>query len=123
MNKIKFWHIALVLAVLVAGLLAYQALQPNKLDAFASCLKDKGVVFYGAFWCPHCQNQKRLFGSAASKLPYVECSTPDSQGQTQICIDKKITGYPTWVFPDKSILTGEVSLEDLSKKSSCPLPK
>ena len=41
-------------------------------DALATCLKDKGAVFYGAFWCPHCQAQKKEFGSSAKLLPYVE---------------------------------------------------
>jgi len=27
---------------------------PGKYDALATCLKDKGAVFYGAFWCSHC---------------------------------------------------------------------
>ena len=39
---------------------------PGKLDGFAQCLKDKGAIFYGAFWCPHCQNQKKMFGRSAS---------------------------------------------------------
>ncbi|MEI8175226.1 MAG: thioredoxin domain-containing protein, partial [bacterium] len=91
-------------------------------DAFATCLKDKGAVFYGAFWCPHCQAQKKEFGSSAKLLPYVECSTPDGQAQTQICIDKKIEGYPTWVFADGSKLTGAITLQQLADKTSCPLP-
>lgn len=91
-------------------------------DTFAQCLKDSGTVFYGAFWCPHCQNQKKMFGSSAKLLPYVECSTPDGQNKTQICIDKGIEGYPTWVFPDGSRLSGEVSLSTLAEKSSCILP-
>ncbi len=92
-------------------------------DTFATCLKDKGAVFYGAFWCPHCQAEKKLFGSSEKLLPYVECSTADGQGQTQICKDKKIEGYPTWVFADGSILTGEVPLATLAEKTSCILPQ
>src|SRR5450830_1421299 len=69
---------------------------PGKLDSFAQCLKDKGAVFFGAFWCPHCQAQKKLFGSSVKLLPYVECSTADASGQLQICTDKKIQSYPTW---------------------------
>lgn len=95
---------------------------PGKYDEFAMCLKDKGAVFYGAFWCPHCQNQKKMFGKSAKLLPYVECSTPDGNGQTQICIDKNISGYPTWEFADGSQLNGEVSLEQLASKTSCALP-
>ncbi len=96
---------------------------PGKYDEFAICLKDKGAVFYGAFWCPHCQTQKKMFGKSAKFLPYVECSTPDGNGQTQICIDKNIEGYPTWEFADGSRLNGEVSLATLAEKTSCIIPE
>ena len=96
---------------------------PTPIDTFAKCLTEKKVVFYGAFWCPHCQNQKKLFGSAVQYLSYVECSTPDAKGQTQICKDKKIEGYPTWEFADGSRLTGEIPLATLAEKTSCELPK
>ncbi len=118
-----------VLGVLVIGLVALGFLQsskqpegPGKYDEFATCLKDKGATFYGAFWCPHCQAQKKLFGKSAKLLPYVECSTADASGQTQACIDKKITGYPTWVFADGSQLNGEIPLEQLAEKTACVLP-
>lgn len=122
MQKIKVWQIIAGLIAIAAALLTYQAFQSNKLGPFTACLKDKGVIFYGAFWCPHCQNQKKLFGSAASGLPYIECSTPDGQSQLQVCKDQKIENYPTWVFADGSRLTGEVPLKNLSEKSGCELP-
>jgi len=96
--------------------------KPSKLDGFAICLKDKGVKFYGAFWCSHCQNQKALFGTSEKLLPYIECSTPDGNRQLDICIQKKIETYPTWFFPDESSKSGELSLQELSEKSSCQLP-
>lgn len=89
----------------------------------AQCLKDKGVTFYGAYWCPHCQAQKALFGDAAKLLPYVECSTPDGQSQTQACTDKGVKSYPTWVFPDGSRQEGEMTFEALAAKSGCPAPE
>ncbi len=95
---------------------------PGKYDGFAQCLKDKGVAFYGAFWCPHCQDQKKIFGNSAKLLPYVECSLPSGKGQTQECIDKGIETYPTWEFADGTRETGELSFERLSEKSSCNLP-
>jgi thiol-disulfide isomerase/thioredoxin len=91
-------------------------------DELATCLKDKGALFYGAFWCPHCKAQKEAFGSSAKLLPYVECSSPDGESQLQVCKDKKIEGYPTWVFADGSTLTGELSFEQLAEKTSCKLP-
>ncbi len=94
---------------------------PGTLDAFASCLKEKGATFYGAFWCPHCQNEKKMFGSSQKFLPYVECSTPDGQNQLPICKEKHINGYPTWEFVDGTRESGEVSLKVLSEKTSCAL--
>ena len=85
----------------------------------AQCLKDNGAVFYGAFWCSHCQNQKELFGAAAPALPYVECSTPDGYSQTFVCKEKEIKGYPTWRFADGSELDGEQSFATLAEKSGC----
>ncbi|HXK35049.1 MAG TPA: thioredoxin domain-containing protein [Candidatus Paceibacterota bacterium] len=110
-----------VLAVLIV-FLVNNSKKPGELDAFAACLEEKSAVFYGAFWCPHCQNQKKLFGKSAKLLPYVECSTPDGQSQLEICKDKNIEGYPTWEFADGSRETGEVSLAKLAEKTGCALP-
>ncbi len=88
--------------------------------ALAQCLAAQRATLYGAFWCPHCQHQKQLFGDGAASLPYVECSTADGTAQTQACIDAKITGYPTWVFADGSRLVGEEPLSTLATKVSCP---
>jgi thiol-disulfide isomerase/thioredoxin len=119
----------IVLGVLAIGLVGVGFLQskaepagPGKYDEFATCLKDKGAVFYGAFWCPHCQAQKKLFGKSAKLLPYVECSTADASGQTQACIDKGVNSYPTWEFADGSRLNGEIPLAQLAEKTSCVLP-
>lgn len=100
-----------------------RSLEPGKYDSFTTCLKDKGAIFYGAFWCKHCQAQKKLFGSSVKLLPYVECSLANAQGQTQECIDKKILSYPTWEFADGSRLNGEIPLAQLADKTSCELPK
>lgn len=114
--------VGLIAIVAIIGLLAYSRNAPGKYDGFAQCLKDKGAIFYGAFWCPHCQKQKAMFGNSKKYLPYVECSTPDGKGQTQICIEKEVKSYPTWMFADGSRETGEVPFATLSEKTSCPLP-
>lgn len=130
MSKAKIFIIVIVL--LIVGTVAMALTRnegvgvgnvPNgKYDEFAQCLGDKGAVFYGAFWCPHCANQKRLFGSSAKLLPYVECSTPDGQGKTAQCLEKNIEGYPTWEFADGSRLSGEIPLATLAEKTACVLP-
>lgn len=90
-------------------------------DTFAKCISDSGATFYGAYWCSHCQAQKEAFGDSARYLPYVECSTPDGQGQTKVCEDKDVTGYPTWIFKDGTKLSGEVPMSVLAEKTSCAL--
>ncbi len=95
---------------------------PGVYDQFAQCLKEKGAVFYGASWCSHCQAQKESFGNSVHLLPYVECSTPDGQGQTSACADKKIMQYPTWIFADGSQETGNLSMEKLAEKTGCAIP-
>lgn len=113
-----------VVVALGAGIYfaVWQNSRPSDLDGFAQCLKDKGAIFYGAFWCPHCQNQKKMFGRAQKYLAYVECSASDGRSQLKVCQDKKIEGYPTWDFADGSRETGEVPLARLSEKTGCRLP-
>jgi hypothetical protein len=127
MNNVKiFVAVIIVLVVGVIGLALFRsgpgAPAAGTYDQFATCIKDSGATFFGAFWCPHCQAQKKLFGSSVKLLPYVECSTPDGNGQTQICKDNNIASYPTWEFADKTRLTGEVPLSQLAEKTQCTLP-
>jgi hypothetical protein len=89
---------------------------------FAQCVKDSGAIFYGAFWCPHCDNQKKMFGPADELIPYVECSSPDKKFQLPVCREAKVESYPTWQFTDGSRMTGELSFETLSEKTGCALP-
>lgn len=117
--------LCIVAALIIAGIWYeswYQS-QPGKYDAFASCLAQSGVKFYGAFWCPHCHDQKDLFGKSASKLPYVECSTADGNSQTQVCIDNRISEYPTWTTKTGSTTVGVLSFDQLSELSGCPVPQ
>src|SRR3989338_1097465 len=118
--------VGILVIILLGGAVSYFSYQetagPSIYDGFAQCLKDKEVTFFGAFWCPHCQAQKKMFGTAEKLLPYVECSTQDGQNQTQACKDEGIKGYPTWEFADGTRETGELSFARLSEKSGCALP-
>ncbi len=118
---------AIYAALIVAGFgLAYFLgnLSQHKHDRFARCLKDRGVVMYGAYWCPHCQDQKTEFGLSFEYAPYIECGIEgDTHGVAKACKDAGIAHYPTWQFPP----TGErvervLSLEQLSDRTGCPLP-
>lgn len=94
---------------------------PTGTVALAQCLRDKKITMYGAFWCPHCQNEKQAFGDAFTYVPYIECSTPDGNGELAVCTDKEVKSYPTWVFPGGKRLVGEQGLTKLSEASGCPL--
>ena len=87
----------------------------SKSIELAKYLKDNGVVKYSAYWCPNCLNQSELFGKQAYReLNVVECARDGINSQTQLCIDKKIKGFPTWEINGKLIL-GVLSLKELSK--------
>lgn len=121
-EKNKLLWIGIIIAVVILGGILYlKKNTPGQLDDFARCLDESGVTFYGAFWCPHCQEQKEMFGNSERLLPYVECSTANGQGTTITCQQEKITSYPTWEFADGSRQTGVLSLQALAEKSGCEL--
>lgn len=69
-----------------------------RLRALARHLADSGAIFYGASWCEHCAEQKGLFGAAAHRLPYVECSPNGRRApQAPVCRRAGIESYPTWL--------------------------
>ncbi len=112
MNKIKVL-ISITLFLFLLGC------AKTNYDTFAKCLTDQGVTMYGAFWCPHCQNQEKMLGESWKYINYVECSTPDGRSQTEACQQAGITGYPTWEFGDGSRVSGEITVNGLGQKSGC----
>lgn len=126
-KQTKFIVFTVLIVVIVGGIGSFFAFKDSKeatkLDGFAQCLSNSGAKFYGAFWCTHCQSQKKLFGSSKQYLPYIECSATDGQTQLPICKEAGIEGYPTWVFSDGSRLSGQLPLATLAEKTSCVLPQ
>ena len=88
------------------------------LRALATHLHDSGARFYGAYWCPACQEQKKLFTASDDRLPYIEC-TPEGRGGPRAvdCLTRNIGQYPTWII-DGRRHTGVVSVERLGRLSS-----
>jgi len=120
-----------VAAVLVLGMFLHfsgmfdRAAGPEKpyLKALAIHLRDSGARFYGAYWCPHCQEQKELFEASAPRLPYVEC-TPNGRngGHSAACIANNIQDYPTWIIKG-SRYTGVMSASELARLSGFEWPE
>jgi uncharacterized membrane protein/glutaredoxin len=83
----------------------------------AEHLAKMDAKFYGAFWCPHCAEQKELFGSSVKRLPYVECSPAGSSApQAEVCKEKNIQSYPTWIINGERY-TGVQTLDGLAQIS------
>ena len=94
------------------------------LDSFAQCLTEKGAKLYGAWWCPHSQSQKEMFGDSFQYINYIECEEDPGQSRgemTEECRQAEIAGFPTWEFADGQKQPGETSLERLSQLSGCSL--
>ena len=116
--------IVALLIIAIAGAFYYlNRRSEHKHDAFAKCLKDRGLKMYGAWWCPHCQEQKEKFAASFEYAPYVECGIKgDIHGQSQVCKDENVKHYPTWQFPPTGERVERVfSLQELSDRSGCPL--
>jgi uncharacterized membrane protein len=85
--------------------------------ALAEHLSRSDVKFYGASWCPHCAEQKKLFDGSVNRIPYVECSPGGPNApQAEVCKDKNIQSYPTWII-DGQRYTGVQPLDALAQLS------
>lgn len=113
--------IAVILLPSIPNITGSAVIANGEYDDFAKCLTDNGVKMYGAYWCPHCQNQKEMFGASFNHINYIECSLPNRAGQTLECQQEGIKGYPTWEFSDGSRVSRELTLTELSSRSSCEL--
>ena len=94
----------------------------NRLDGFAKCVAAKQVKMYGAYWCPHCAEQKEMFESSFQYVPYVECGVPGSREEAPLCKDAGIKHFPTWQFADGERREGTQPLPALGTKTGCSLP-
>ena len=84
----------------------------------AEHLKNSDIVMYSAYWCPHCHDQKELFGKeAANKLKIIECAKDGLNNNSNLCKEKGIDSYPSWEINGK-IEPGVLSLKELAIKSN-----
>ena len=128
----------LALAVLMSGLIWASVVDPDRPEEaatgrgvppevmavsspaavdLADHLLAAGAVMYSAYWCPHCHDQKELFGKQASdQLQVVECAPDGRDNQADLCKRKGLTGFPSWEIKGK-IDSGVKPLSELADLS------
>ncbi len=135
-GKLFFRGFVMSVAVLLAGLIWSSSVDPSTKEVsnniqgmppaviaisspekikLAEHLTQEGAVMYNAYWCPHCHDQKELFGKvAAEKLNLVECAKDGFNNKRELCEAKGITGFPSWEIKG-SIDSGVKSLKELAE--------
>jgi uncharacterized membrane protein len=98
----------------------------------AAHLQAIGATMYGSYWCPHCCEQKQLFGQTAMKsINYVECAADGPNSQTETCAQvvpevEKATGekfgFPTWKI-NEQYYSGRKPLTELAQISGYKGPQ
>jgi uncharacterized membrane protein len=98
----------------------------------AAHLKSIGATMYGSYWCPHCCEQKQLFGQTAMKdVNYIECATDGPNSQADVCASivpevEKATGekfgFPTWKI-NGQYYSGRKPLTELAQLSEYKGPQ
>ena len=93
-----------------AGAEIFTPSNPDQIG-LAEHLRRQSFVFYGAWWCPACRQQKSLFGQpAVQRLPYQECEKEEAGRQR--CNNLGIRAYPTWIRGGER-REGVLTLEEL----------
>lgn len=77
-------------------------------------LTKSGVKEYVGWWCPHCHEQKLLFGKEAYKeIKRIECAEGAADSRPDLCQTAKIESFPTWEIKGK-LYPGVKSLNELA---------
>ena len=138
LGQLLFRGVLLALAVLLGGLIWASVVDPNRPETLASGsgvaplvitkstpasialaehLTSSGAVMYSAYWCPHCHEQKELFGKEASdQLKVVECAPDGENNQADLCRSKGLEGFPSWEI-NGGIDSGVKGLDTLAELS------
>ncbi len=119
-RKKLIWGGALVVILVAYG--SWWHYVNHRYDDFAKCLSAKKAKMYGAYWCPHCADQKEEFRRSFRYVNYVECAIKGSSEMTPACKAAGVQHYPTWQFGESPLIEGKFPLQELSDKTGCSLP-
>lgn len=77
----------------------------SRVIMLAKHLASTGAVMYGTYWCPHCKQQKNMFGDAFKYITNVDCDPKAlKDSNPELCKLKGIGRYPTWEINGKRYL-------------------
>ena len=111
-----------IAAALIVAYSAFWYHNNHRYDGFAKCLASKQAKMYGLYWCPHCIEQKEMFGKAFQYVPYSECAIRGSREITTECKAAGVKLFPSWQFGVNPPIEGVFPLQELSDKTGCSLP-
>ena len=74
------------------------------MDDIANNITANGWVLYSTTSCPHCVEQKNVFGESIDYILIINCDlNENAYGE---CVAKNVTGVPTWI----NSVTGEMRM-------------
>jgi hypothetical protein len=111
-----------IVVVIALSYLGWWYYRNHRYDDFAKCLASKQTKMYGLYWCPHCAEQKAMFGKAFQYVPYVECAIKGSRELAAECKAANVKLFPSWQFGNNPPKEGVFPMEELSDKTGCTLP-
>ena len=111
-----------ILATVLLAYVGFWYYSNHRYDGFAKCLASKQAKMYGLYWCPHCADQKAMFGKAFQYVPYVECAIKDSHELAPACSAAGVKLFPSWQFGTNKPIEGVFPMEELRDKTGCSLP-
>jgi len=120
-KRSKFINASMIILIIIMSFFAIikinsseekEKLSQEGIQNLINELNDKNITLYGMSWCPHCKDQKSLFGENIDELDYIDCDiSPDD-----IC--KELSVVPVWITPDEKIFVGQMSLSEIERISS-----
>jgi len=119
-KKLGGWAIFVGLIAIIYSAIWYH--RNHRYDDFARCLASKQAKMYGLYWCPHCLDQKEMFGRSFRYVPYQECAIKGSRDVVPECKVAGAAHFPSWQFAGGPLHEGVLSMEDLSGRTGCSLP-
>lgn len=111
-----------IVAALIVAYAGFWYHSNHQYDEFAKCLASKQAKMYGLYWCPHCADQKAMFGKAFQYVPYVECGIKGSHDMAAACTAAGVKLFPSWEFAGNKPIEGVFPMQELSDKTGCALP-